>query len=180
MTTRRRLFSITSTDHKVFPVSRQHSRKGPELTRGASVLCGASCWDGPKRVPVQEELEHDLGERLLPNSKGPETRFTRASSNQACRSARSRVPWPDVASRHASPPATRPPSPDGGKQASAELSTQDQQLLAEEQKLAVLVTPERDGQQRVEGRKNEQWAVVEYGGKGGRGKGGEQTLSELS
>ena len=38
----------------------------------------------------------------------------------------------------------------------AQLSIQDQQLLAEEQYLAVLVAPEQDGHQRVDGRKKEQ------------------------
>ena len=45
----------------------------------------------------------------------------------------------------------------------AQLSTQDQQLLTEEGNLAVLVTPEQDGHQRVKGRKKQQMEIVEHG-----------------
>ena len=45
----------------------------------------------------------------------------------------------------------------------AQFSSQDQQLLAEEENLAVLVTREQGGQQRVKGCKKQQMEIVEHG-----------------
>jgi hypothetical protein len=42
----------------------------------------------------------------------------------------------------------------------AELSTQDQQLLTDEENLAVLVTPEQDGRQRVKRPKKQQMEIA--------------------
>jgi hypothetical protein len=69
-------------------VPTKNSRRGPELIRGGSV----QCWGvlpGSAQTDCQDrsDPERDLGERLRPNSKGPETRFGRGSSNQACQSA---------------------------------------------------------------------------------------------
>lgn len=56
----------------------------------------------------------------------------------------------------------------------AQMSLHDQQLLAEEQDLALLVTQEQTGHQRVDGRKEEQVEVVEHGREGRRGEEGGQ------
>jgi hypothetical protein len=50
------------------------------------------------------------------------------------------------------------------------VSLHDQQLLAEEQNLAVLVTQQQAGQQRIDWRQKEQMEVVEHGREGRRGR----------
>src|SRR5215471_5576106 len=52
----------------------------------------------------------------------------------------------------------------------AQLSAHDQQLLAEEQDLAVPVTQKQAAHQRVDGRQKEQVEVVEHGREGRRGR----------
>jgi len=54
------------------------------------------------------------------------------------------------------------------------LSLQDQQLLAEEQDLAVLVTQEQAGHQRIDGRKEQQVEVIQHGCEGRRDRDGGQ------
>ena len=50
------------------------------------------------------------------------------------------------------------------------MSAHDQQLLAEEQDLVVLVTQQQAGHQRIDWRKEQQVEVVEHGREGRRGQ----------
>jgi len=60
-----------------------------------------------------------------------------------------------------------------------QLSLHDQQLLAEEQDLAVLVTREQAGHQQVDGRKEQQMEVIQHGREGRRdGEGGQDGMSK--
>ncbi len=92
----------------------------------------------------------------------------RGATGAKCLLARSGGPWPDASPQQGQLLQT------AVSRLPVQLSMQDKQLLAGEQKLAVLVAPEQDGQQRVQGRKKEQLEVVDHGRKGGRGEEGGQ------